>query len=417
MMGATATSDCGSELPRPASWSRHVPRSLVQDALLMSAQVDTISFSLGLPATELFPVGEFGRACAETLTDFPRALQYGQPSEALKSHIVSLMRTRGVACSERQIFLTSGAQQALHLVVALLLDRGQQVIAEDLSYPGFQQIVRFYEPEYLSVNTDLQTGIDAAGVESHLRNGAQPAFIYSIADGHNPVGVSLSQDKRERLVEIARSHRRVIIEEDPYGFLQYSDKLTYPMRALSADSVLYIGSFSKILAPSVRVGWLVVPEHLTPYLAILKETNDIDMATFSQHAVARMLDSGFLPEHLVRLRSEYRRKRDAMLAALARYLPSMCRWNHPECGVYIWVTLPEHTDAMRLLQATMKLRVTFMPGAIFSLSGNSSACCSVRLNFSYPSLQQITEGIKRIGDALQSMSKAPSPEAASCARS
>jgi 2-aminoadipate transaminase len=301
------------------------------------------------------------------------------------------MRTRGVECSEQQIFLTSGAQQAVHLIVALLLDHGRQIIAEELCYPGFQQIIEFYKPEILTVPTDPKTGMDIDKVEWYLVRGARPAFIYAIPDGHNPLGVSLSEEKRTRLLALSQEYGVPIVEEDPYGFLSYGASPLKPMRAHRADLVFYVGSFSKVLAPSLRIGWLVVPEELTPHLAILKESSDIDMATFSQHIVACMLDSGFLSQHLDRLRSEYKCRRDMMLMALSRRFPVGSEWIHPDSGVFVWVRLPETFDTTHLLEtAVKKYGVAFMPGSVFCVGRDGSrARSSLRMNFSYPSAAQI----------------------------
>jgi 2-aminoadipate transaminase len=372
----------------------------MQDALILSAQPGNICFSLGLPSPQLFPIEVFSRACEQVLAYGPAPLQYGMPSAALKSHIVSLMQTRGVDCSEQEIFLTSGAQQAVGLMVALLLDQGRQVIAEDLCYPGFQQIIRFYQPQILSVPTDIRTGMDVEKVEWYLARGARPAFIYTIPDGHNPLGVSLSMEKRIALLKISQKYRVPIIEEDPYGFLSYLTPQAKPMRAHQKDLVFYAGSFSKILAPSVRVGWLVVPEKLTSHLAILKEASDIDMATFSQHVVSRMLDSNFLSRHLDLLRSEYRCRRDVMLAALAKEFPAGSEWSSPDAGVFVWVRLPKEFDTERLMeQAIKKYHVAFMPGFLFSATGdrhNARSC--LRLNFSFPPIPQIQEGLLRLAE-------------------
>src|ERR1700733_8477526 len=213
-------SEIGLSVDGPlASWTQHSKRNPMQDALLLSVRPGIICFALGLPAPELFPLELFTNACTEILGRGPRVLQYGPPSNTLKSHIVSLMRTRGVECSEKQVFLTSGAQQGVHLIVALLLDRGRQGIAEELCYPGFQQIIEFYQPEILTVPTDPKSGMDVDKVEWHLVRGARPAFIYAIPDGHNPLGASLSEEKRIRLIEISQKYGVPIIEEDPYGFL------------------------------------------------------------------------------------------------------------------------------------------------------------------------------------------------------
>jgi 2-aminoadipate transaminase len=383
-----------------ASWTRHVTRSPMQDALLLSARPGIICFSLGLPSPELFPLKRFTNACAEVLARGPGALQYGPPSQELKAHVVSLMRIRGVDCTEQQVFLTTGAQQALHLIVSLLLDEGRQVLAEELCYPGFQQVIKFYNPEILTVPTDPKSGMDINKVEWYLAHGARPAFIYTIPDGHNPWGVSLSEEKRIGLLTLSRRYGIPIIEEDPYGFLSYGPNPTKPMRAHRGDLVFYIGSFSKILAPSMRLGWLIVPEKLTPHLAILKESFDIDTTTLSQHIVACMLDSSFIAEHLDRLRSEYKLRRDTMLAALSNKFPHGSAWDTPDSGVFVWVRLPEGLDTTALLQtAVTNYGVAFMPGSVFCVTRDGgSARSSVRMNFSHPSPARIEEGVLRLGE-------------------
>jgi 2-aminoadipate transaminase len=378
---------------------------LLQDLLPKVGQPGIVSFGLGLPAPELFPVAEFSAACADVLERNPKSLQYGPPSAALKSHIVLLMADRGVDCNERQVFLTHGAQQGVHLLVELLLERNRQIIAEEFCYPGFQQIVSFFQPEILSVSSDLHTGMDIDKVDWYLSHGTRPAFIYTIADGHNPLGISLSTEKRERLASLSLSYGVPLLEEDPYGHLNYSTKHLHPLAAQAKETSFYVGSFSKVLAPSMRVGWVVVPENLIPYLAILKESSDLDMAPFSQYVVAHMLDTGFLPEHLHRLRSEYRRRRDVMLEALRTYFPPGTRWTVPDSGLYVWVQLPHYCDTMNTLNAALnKYRVAYMPGQAFTTRMSLAARCGMRLNFSYPTIEQIVTGIRSLGELFGSVS-------------
>jgi 2-aminoadipate transaminase len=387
-----------------AQWVEFVGRSPMQDALPLLAQPEIISFALGLPSPELFPTEALSRACSDVLSGHPQALQYGVPSIALKSHIVSLMRSRGVECNERQIVLTCGAQQAVSLIVALLLDRRREVIAEEMCYPGFRQVVNFYQPEILEVPTDRETGMDVDRVEWLLKTGACPAFIYAIPNGHNPIGVNLSQEKRSKLLEVSRRYNVPIIEEDPYGFLSYEGGSETPLRAVSEDLVFYVGSFSKMIAPSLRLGWLIAPEKVTGYLAILKEASDIDTTTFAQHIVACMLESGFLWPHLRRLRAEYQRRRNVMLAALPGTFPRGSVWSIPRCGFFLWVRLPDEIDTTRLLKiAANEYRVAFMPGMAFCGNrDNKGARSSVRLNFSNPSESLIEEGMLRLGSMFGS---------------
>lgn len=387
-----------------APWTGYVSRTLLQDLLPKVAQPEIVSFGLGLPAPELFPVEEFSAACADVLAKNPKSLQYGPPSAALKSHIVSLMADRGVECNERQVFLTHGAQQGVHLLVELLLERNHQIIAEEFCYPGFQQIVSFLQPEVLSVSSDLDTGMDVDKVEWYLSHGARPAFIYTIADGHNPLGISLSAEKRERLASLSLSYGVPLLEEDPYGHLNYSTKCLCPVATQAKETSFYIGSFSKILAPSVRIGWVVAPEELISYLAILKESSDLDIAPFSQHVVAQMLDTGFLPEHLHRLRSEYLRRRDVMLEALRMYFPAGTQWTVPDAGLYVWVQLPHYCDTTNSLNSALnQYRVAYMPGQAFAIRMNPAARCCMRLNFSHPTIEQIDSGIRSLGELFRSV--------------
>ncbi len=322
----------GESISNLANWTKLVPESPLQSALTLAARPEILSFALGLPAPELLPHLEFSSACSDILSNDGQVLQYGKPPHELKTHIVNLMRERGVDCTEGQVFLTFGAQQALRLAVALVLDEGRPVITEELCYPGFQQVAQFYSPNILTVPTDSVTGMDVDRVEWYLASGIRPSLIYSIPDGHNPLGVTLSSEKRKRLCSMAQYHGVPVLEEDPYGLLAFSGPAPAPLRAYSED-VLYIGSFSKLLAPSIRVGWLLAPEKYHPYLAILKEASDINTTTFTQHVVANMLRTGFLSNHLEMLRGEYRRRRDKMLAELRKRCPPQCEWRCPDSGI------------------------------------------------------------------------------------
>ena len=388
----------GPETLELASWTHTLKQSSIQQLLELTARPDIISFALGLPAAELFPAAAFARVAADLLERDPVALQYQPALRVLKAQIVQLMARRGVACREEQIFLTTGAQQAMSLLTRLLLDPGGQVLVEETIYSGFLQAIEPLQPQIATVPTDGATGIDVEAVEALLRRGQRPALIYAISDGHNPVAVSLSQAKRERLVELAQQYGVPIIEDDAYGFLSYTDSPLPPMRALDADWVFYIGSFSKILAPGLRVGWLIVPEELTPKLAVIKEATDINTSTFAQRLIAAYLDTGAFPAHLAGLRREYRARRDAMDAALRAHLPPGARWSLPDSGLFIWLELPPGSDAGRLLEAAVTTaRVAFVPGHAFGVGEHRRAAHCVRLNFSNCSPAQIAEGVERLG--------------------
>jgi 2-aminoadipate transaminase len=387
-----------------AEWARSIKWSALQEMLQQDARTGSISFALGLPAVELFPTKALAQAVAQVMSTNPAALQYGAPCEKLKTQIARLMSERGVACRKEQIFLCAGAQQGMSLLARLLLDPGGQAMMEEMAYTGFQQAIEPFRPLILSVPTDLDAGIEVDRVSSLLKGGARPSFIYVVTEGHNPLAVSISIERRVRLVELARQYKIPIIEDDAYGFLRYGSTCAPPLRALDEQWVLYIGTFSKILAPAFRVGWIVAPEWLMYRLSIVKEASDIDTSTFAQHVVSSYIDQGSLPEHIAELRSEYKRRRDSMLLALGKHFPHGSRWREPNSGLFIWVELPKTIDTTELLKVASETeRVTFIPGSSFCVNGKTGYSNCLRLNFSNSSPERIEEGIERLSRALQAV--------------
>jgi 2-aminoadipate transaminase len=396
------TSALLSEEMSLANWTRAIKRSELQEMLSAASRPGIISFALGLPAPELFPREALSRAAASVLANDMRSLQYGPQSHILKRQIVELMAHRGVKCHEDQIFLTGGAQQAMNLLARLLLDTGGQVLVEEMIYTGFQQVVEPYQPNLLTVRADPETGMDVSAVESILERGARPAFIYAISDGHNPLSLSLSLQKRERLVELARKYHIPIMEDDAYGLLYYGDASVPPLRAFEDQWVFYTGSFSKTLGPGLRSGWIVLPEPLIPKLSIVKEANDIDTTTFAQRTIAAFFEAEDFNNHLVRLRREYKARRDTMLCSLRDYFPHEAQWRAPDTGVFIWVELPTEFNTAALLKiAIEKERVAFIPGQAFCVNSDCLATNCMRLNFSNSSPELIAVGIKRLAKAIE----------------
>ncbi len=382
--------------------THRVKNSALQDMLAEASRPGILSFALGLPAAELFPSAAYAQVIAQVLSDDQRAMQYGPPFQPLKEHISKLMALREVECKPEQIFLTTGAQQGISLLARLLLDSGRQVMAEEMIYTGFQQVIESYQLEVLTVPTNIETGMDVHTVQAILDKGARPAFIYAVTDGHNPLAVSMSQDNRAHLVELAKQYRIPIIEDDPYGFLYYQDKPIPPLRAFDDQWVLYVGSFSKILAPALRVGWVIVPEALITDLSNLKEASDINTSNLNQRAISSYIDAGHLDTHLPMLRSEYRVRRDSMLRALGRHFPRTSRWRAPISGLFIWVELPKEVDTCEVLKVALETeRIAFIPGQAFCVKNASQATHCMRLNFSNPSAESIEEGIARLARVLK----------------
>jgi 2-aminoadipate transaminase len=369
----------------------------------LAVRPGVLSFAIGLPASELFPREAFAEQAARVLRSDASALQYGLPYRPLKSQIVELMRWRGVACSEEQIFLTTGAQQGMDLLSRLLLPAGGQVLVERAIYDGIRLATRTQGPEVLTVAADLETGMDVDEVEAVLAGGARPAFLYVITDGHNPLGNSLSLEKRHRLVELARRYQVRLLEDDAYGFLYYGETPDLPLRALDDEHVFYLGSFSKILAPALRAGWIVVPPALQGQLSQLKHGIDLDVPTLGHRVVSAFLESGLLPDHLTLLRNEYRRRRDTMLSALREHFPAGVAWNHPRSGMFVWAELPPGMDAADLLVTAVESEnVAFSPGFIFCAGDPPGDRC-MRLNFTFLPPERIQEGIERLGRAIRTV--------------
>ncbi len=386
-------------------------QSALRDLLGKACSPEVLSFSVGLPASELFPAEAMSRAFQRVLAEDPGALQYGLPSRELKAQVAGLMRRRGVSCDESQILLTTGAQQGMDLVTRLLLNPGGAVMVEETVYDGIHMVLKPYRPELLAVPTSAAAGIDVEAVAARLAAGARPAFLYLIPEGHNPLGGSLTLEQRLALVELARAYGLPLVEDDAYGHLTYDAEAVPPLRAFDERWVLYLGSYSKILAPGLRIGWLVVPANLVPVLSALKHASDIDTATVAQRALALYLEAEDLASHVARLRRAYRERRDALLAALDRHLGDEARWSRPASGFFVWLELPRDLDAARLLPFAIESeRVAFCPGAAFDVAGRRHAGHCLRLSFANLSPERIDDGVARLARAIRRYrARLPSP--------
>ena len=361
----------------------------------MSSRPGILSLAGGLPDPDLLPVRDYRAALDWVLATDARALQYAPPFEPLKDEIVGLMATRGVGCTAEEILLTTGAQQAIGIASYLLLNPYGPVLAEAATYPGLSQAVASLRPTMLTVGTDLESGMQVEAAADTLARGTRPAFMYVIPDGHNPYGVSLGRTERHRLVDLARQYQVPIVEDDPYGLLSYDGPHAPPLRSLDEDWVCYIGTFSKTIAPALRLGWMVLPVDLMARAALIKEAGDLESSALTQRAVARYVHRGQFSTHLDRLREVYSIRRDAMLYALHRYFPASTRWTHPRGGFFVWVELPSPVDGVALLDAAITEEgVAFVPGHAFAV-GNT-ALNGLRLSFATCTPEEIDEGVRRL---------------------
>jgi 2-aminoadipate transaminase len=311
------------------------------------------------------------------------------------------MAERGVICTEHQVLLTSGAQQALDLMARLLLRKGSDVLLEEMTFPGIRQAIEPFNARISTVRSDPQTGIDLADLKCKLKT-ARPAFLYAIPQGHNPLGTNIPANNRSELIKIAQRHGLLILEDDTYGFLSLEGNTTKPLRAFDDDLIIYIGSFSKIFAPGLRLGWMVVPERFMEKLALLRDLAEINTSSFGQRVMAEILQTGGLQDHIKCLRSIYRQKRDAMCEALSMHLGEAAKWTVPESGFFVWVRFHDGVDLVKLFESTLRDEHTaFAPGIAFAGESGGVLHPCARLSFSYASKEDINLGIEGLARALQ----------------
>jgi 2-aminoadipate transaminase len=408
---------------RYAQRTRNLAGSAIRELLKYTERPEMISFAGGMPAPELFPRERFREAACRIL-DNPAAgqsgLQYG-PTEGylpLREMIARHTARYGIRARPENVLITTGSQQALDLVGKLLIDPGDRVLVEAPTYLGALQAFDVYGAKYTSVPTDddgLQTG--DGGLPVAVAGGAK--FMYLLPNFQNPSGVTMSLDRRRAAVALAGEFGIPIVEDDPYGQLRYEGahlppllKVDCEMRGdrgadgLPGGNVIYLSTFSKTLAPGLRVGWTIAPSEVIGRLVQLKQGADLHTSTFIQQLVHEVARGGFLDAHIRLLRQAYRERRDIMLATLAETMPPEATWTRPAGGLFVWLRLPDGMDSQALLQAALEKDVAFVPGnAFFADKAAGRRYC--RLNFSNALPDRIREGIRRLAGLVHARLAVP----------
>ncbi len=395
---------------RYAQRTQRIGSSAIRELLKLTEQPDIISFAGGLPAPEVFPLQAFTEACERVLRDFgAQALQYSTTEGflPLREQIVRHTARYDLHITPDNVLITSGSQQALDLLGKIFINRGDRILVESPTYLGALQAWNAYGAEYVTVPMDKQ-GMNTDALEEALRSG--PKFIYVLPNFQNPTGVTLALERRHKLVELADRYGVPIIEDDPYGQLRYEgdhlpsvvvldDHFRNNFDHCYHGNVIYLSTFSKTLAPGVRLGWVIAPPEVIRKLVQAKQGTDLHTATFNQIVAHEVSRGGFLDEHIKIIRQVYQERRDVMLGAMDRSFPPKVDWTHPEGGLFLWGTLPEHLDAADVLKLAVKQKVAFVPGEPFHPDG--SGYNTLRINFSNATPEKIQEGIKRLGQVLQ----------------
>ena len=376
--------------------------SAMRDLMAVTARPEVISLAGGLPDTSTFPPQSFAaqmtRIAQESAAE---ALQYGPTEgfEETKDCIVEVMGAEGMLVDPHDVIVTTGGQQAIDLVAKTLVDPGDVVICEAPTYPGAVPVFCSYQAEVIQVESD-EDGMRVDALERLLDElraaGRRPKFIYTVPSFQNPAGVTMSMPRRQRLIELAQLHELLVVEDNPYGLLRYSGEPLPTLYQLDGgDFVIYIGTFSKILSPGIRLGWAVAPPPVMEKIVLGKQAADLCTSTLTQYFVREYFAEGDWLAYVDELRDVYRSRRGAMLRALASYFPRQATWSQPDGGLFVWATLPDYIDTTDLLAKALRENVAFVPGAAAYADGRGSG--SMRLNFSAQTEEEIVEGIRRIG--------------------
>lgn len=400
----------------PVNWQQlyadrteNMSGSDIRELLRYIGQPGMISLAGGLPAPELFPVDEFRRAFEWVLeTDGATALQYG-PTEGyrpLKEFLAErLGRVIGIRCTADDILITNGSQQALDLIAKIFLNPGDHVALENPSYLGAIQAFNQYQPRYTVVPMD-DDGMQVDVLEQVLADdcsGRAPRkikFIYALPNFQNPTGRTMSLERRKRLVELSNRFGVPIVEDDPYGELRYEGEHLPSLKSLDAEgNVIYLGTFSKILAPGFRLGWVVAAPDALEQIIRAKQPADLHTASASQMATYQVAKDGFVDTHVERMKGFYKERRDVMLRSMQEHFPSEARYTRPEGGLFVWAELPAHLDTREVLAEAIHEKVAFVPGQGFH--PDRSGQNTMRLNFSNVPPDTIREGIRRLGAAIE----------------
>ena len=383
----------------------HLKRSVIRDLLKLAFDPEIISLAGGLPASELLPTNEF-RKCVEAVLrrDGSRALQYSPQHLPLREWIAGYMQARGVCCEPDHVVITNGAQQGLAILSRLLLDPGQLAVIEAVTFTGIQQVTAGRGARLRTIPTDLATGADIDALEEAFREVPRPRLAILIPDFHNPMGVSLTLEKRVRAAALAAEFGVPLIEDDPYSALRFSGEALPPIKAFDeADLIFHVGSFSKMIAPALRLGWIIAPANLLPKLMAVRESIDLESSTLIQRAVAEFLARGLLEPHLDRLNAANYDRSNALLASLREQLGHMATWSQPEGGLFTWVTLPANVDTDAIFPDAVERKVAYVPGSAFSVHAGHSN--TMRLNFSNTSPEAIRKAIDRLAVVIRTYSQ------------
>ncbi len=385
---------------RYANRVQYVKPSAIRELLKLGNDPEIISFGGGFPDPDVFPIEKLRKVFDEVLVkDGRRALQYttseGLPS--LRQKLADRMKRAGVACELKNIFMIQGAQQGLDITAKMFIDRGDVIITENPTFVGGLIAFNPYEPKYAPVAMDAE-GIRTDLVEKALKENPNAKLIYVIPDFQNPTGITMSLARRKRLVELANEYDVIIIEDSPYREIRFEGEALPPIKSFDTQGrVIQLGSFSKILSPGMRIGWLVAEQELAEKLCLLKMAADTQNSTLNMFAADKFMEMYDMDEHIEGIRRVYKRKKDLMLDIISSSFPKSVSYTNPEGGLFTWLTFPKDVDATALMKdrTLPEVKVAYVPGASFYPVDQEKNHC--RVNYSCMSEEKIIEGMGKLG--------------------
>src|SRR5919198_81463 len=386
--------------------TRGMSSSAMRDLMAITAQPSVISLAGGLPDTTTFPAEDFAALMARVAVDATAAaLQYGPTDglEDVRRCIVEVMAAEGMRVEEDDLMVTTGGQQVIDLVCRTFLDPGDVVIAEGPTYPGAVPCFTAFQADVVQIEMDadgMRIDVLEDTLERLRAEGRRPKFVYTVPSFQNPAGVTMSLERRRRLVALAHERELLVLEDNPYSLLRYEGDPVPTLQSLDGGNfVVYLGTFSKILSAGIRLGWAAAPAPIIDKMNLGKQGVDLCSSSMTQLFVAEYFREGRWLDYVRSLRELYRRRRDAMLDALADHFPREAEWTYPQGGMFLWATLPDYIDTTDLLARALQEKVAFVPGRAAYLDGRGGS--SMRLNFSGVGEDDIREGIRRIGKVVR----------------
>jgi len=390
---------------RYAARTQGMTASEIRALFSVASRPEVVSLAGGMPNISGLPLDVVGNALSDLVAQHgATAMQYGsgQGDPVLREQICDVMRLEGIEAHPDDVVVTVGSQQAVDLVTRIFCDPGDVVVCEAPSYVGALGVFRAYEVDVVHVEMDAHGLVPSAlreALAAVQASGRTIKFVYTIPNYHNPAGVTLSEERRPEILEICREADVLVLEDNPYGLLGFDGEPIRALRADEADGVIYLGSFSKTFAPGFRVGWALAPHAVREKLVLAQESATLCPPAFSQMAVSAYLHSHDWQGQVKQFREMYRERRDAMVESLADLMPATARWNVPDGGFYVWLTLPEGLDSKAMLPRAVTARVAYVPGTAFFADGFGSR--SMRLSYCYPTPERIREGVRRLTGVIE----------------